>query len=346
MITITNNNIYYSEEPISYLSSIEDAEVIDPNNILLFLSDTVELGENLIFKRLFDIISHNVNDFNDIFYSSLDGYYIDPFLQEIENNPTDKLDMDYLEVSWSCNKYDNELNVTPTIHGVSDNDSEFYAIDFVSLNNIKKLNISLNKNFTVYDYNKLIEGKNEDESKTDLGEKTFTLFELYNAIFSEITFHGGPLDKKERFEELEKCIEEEDINPEEYKILKKSTLDELIDKYEKEDKYLVKYKDLRSRVDENRIKNNENLSKLKDCLKNKLEIYDAIINCDGSIKKYYKKLTNIEFNMQTLYGEDEDILYHKFWQTPKCTCPKINNIEIYPSKNFIIDDKCPIHGKK
>ena len=345
MITITNNKIYYSEESILYLDSIDNADVIDPNDILLFLSDTVELGENLIFKRLFDIISHNVNDFNDIFYSSLDGYYIDPFLQEIENNPTDKLDMDYLEVNWSCNKYDNELNVTSTIHGVSNNNSDFYSIDFVSLNNLKKLNISLNKNFTVYDYNKLIEGKNEEDSKFELGEKTFTLFDLYNAIFSEITFHGGPLDKKERFEELEKCIEDEDINPEEYKELKSSTLNDLIDKYEKEDKYLVKYKEFRSRVDENRIQINENLSKLKDCLLNKLKIYDDIYNCEGSIKKYYNKLTNIEFNMQTLYGEDEDILFHKFWQTPRCTCPKINNIEIYPSKKCLIDDNCPIHGK-
>jgi len=346
MITITNNKIYYSEEPISYLNSIDNADVIDPNDILLFLSDTVELGENLIFKRLFDIISYNVNDFNDIFYSSLDGYYIDPFLQEIENNPTDKLDMDYIEVNWSCNKYDNELSAISTIHGVSYNDTDFYAIDFVPLNNLKKLNISINKNFIVYDYNKLIEGKNEEESTINLGEKSFTLFDLYNAIFSEITFHGGPLDKKERFEELEKCIEEENINADEYKELKSSTLNDLIEKYEKEDKYLVKYKDFRDRVDESRIKNNENLSKLKDCLKNKMIIYDDINNCEGSLKKYYKKLTNIEFNMQSLYGEDEDILYHKFWQTPKCTCPKINNIEIYPSKNCLVDDNCPIHGKK
>ena len=128
--------------------------------------------------------------------------------------------------------------------------------------------------------------------------------------------------------------------------MKVSTLNELIDKYEKEDIYLVKYEDLIGRVDENRIKNKENLSKLKDCLKNKLIIYYNIINCDDSIKKYYKKLTNIEFNMQTLYDEDEDILYHKFWETPKCTCPKINNIEIYPSKNSLIDNFCPIHGKK
>ena len=157
------------------------------------------------------------------------------------------------------------------------------------------------------------------------------------------------LDKKERFENLEKCIDEDDdddFNIDDYKELKKSTIDELIDKYEKEDIYLVKYKDFRCRVDENRIKNKENLSKLKKCVKDKLIIYEDIFKPNKSYKKYYKKLTNIEFNMQTLYGEDEDIMYHKFWETPMCTCPKINNIEIYPSKKYFVDDNCPIHGKK
>lgn len=340
MITITNNNIYYSEESISMLSTIDNADIIDPNNILLFLSDTVELGEDLIFKRLFDIISYNVTSFNDIFYSSLDGYLIDPYLQEIENNSTNKNNIEYLEIYWSNNKFDKILNSIPTIHGVSVN--EFYALDFVSLNNIKNLKIILNNNFVVYDYNKILEGKPESKSKIKLGDKSFSLFDLYDAIFREITYHGGPLDKIELFEELENNIDD-DVDFDEYQEFNKQTLDEIISKYERDDIYLVKYKNIKYRIEKDRMTIN-NIDKLKDCLKEKLIIYDLIINSNKNLKKYYKKLTNIDFNMQTLYGEEEDISYHKFWETPKCTCPKINNIEIYPSKNYIFNDNCPIHG--
>jgi len=70
-----------------------------------------------------------------------------------------------------------------------------------------------------------------------------------------------------------------------------------------------------------------------------------IQNSDGDLKQYYKKLTDIEYNMQLLYGEKEDITLHRFWETPKCTCPKIDNLEIYPSNKPIFNDKCPIHGK-
>ena len=49
--------------------------------------------------------------------------------------------------------------------------------------------------------------------------------------------------------------------------------------------------------------------------------------------------------MQLLYGEKEDKSYHKFWETPKCICPKIDNNEIYPNKEPIFNLKCPIHGE-
>jgi len=345
MITITNNNIYYSEESILFLPSIDNADIINPNDILLFLSDTIELGEDLIFKRLFDIISYNVDSFNDIFYSSLDGYLIDPYLQEIENEPTYKNDIKSLEIYWNNNKYDGDFISSPSIHGVSDNINEYYALDFISLNNIKKLKISLNNNFVVYDYTKILEDDSKIDSKIELGDKPYTLFDLYNAIFSEITFHGGPLDKIERFAELEKYVDDE-IDTSEYKNMDISTLEDLISKYENDDIYLVKYKNIRLRVDESRITIKENVDKIKACLYEKLIIFDTILNSKTNLKSYYKKLTNIEYNMQILYGEEEDISYHKFWETPKCTCPKINNIEIYPSKKPIFNDDCPIHGKK
>lgn len=344
MITITNNNIYYSEFPISSLASLEKVEKIKPVEIINFLSDNVELGESVTLKRLFDIISANVAKFNEIFFSSLGGYSLEPFLQEIQNNPTESVDSEYLEINWFSDKYEDELNIYPSLHGISSKDGP-YAVDFVSLNNIKDHVVKINKSVEIYDYNKDKDKDKDIELKRSvLGNKTFNLFELFNAIFYEISFHGGPQDKKERYDELEISIEEAEEQLDSGK-LNSISFEEMLEKIENSDNYLVRYKELRARVEEDRIQNDKNLDKLKNCLIEKLKIYDKIENTKYKLKTHYKKLTDIEYNMQLLYGEKEDIAYHRFWETPKCTCPKIDNLEIYPSNNPIFDNKCPIHKK-
>jgi len=340
MITITNNNIYYSEFPISYLYSLDNVEKIKLGDVANFLSDDVELSESVTLKRLFDIIGANVAKFNEIFYSSLGGYPLEPFLQEIQNNPTDKVECEYLEIFWFSDKYEDELNIYPSLHGVSTKlDDGPYAIDFISLNNIKEHIVKINKSVKIYEY-----GKKTIEDIV-LGNKTFNLFELFNAIFYEISFHGGPQDKKERFTEIETSLEEAEEQIKAGKLGSSTSFEDLLDKFENLDNYLVKYKKLSDRLEEDRIQNDKNIDKLKSCLLEKLKIYHTISHTKYKLKTHYKKLTDIEYNMQLLYGEKENIAYHRFWETPKCTCPKVDNLEIYPSNNPIFNSKCPIHKK-
>lgn len=351
MITITNNNIYYNDFSVSTLLSLDKVETVNIEDIINFLSENVELGESVTFKRLFNIVSFNVEKFNDIFYSALGGYNLEPFLQEIENNPTQTIESEYLEIHWFCEKYEDEFSLYPSLHGVSSKSSEVYAIDFVSLNNLKNYNIRINPRVEIVDYNKIQNTKNdveeESDSKLDLGDKYFTVFDLFSAIFHEISFYGGPQDKKEKFKELEESIEKVENNLENIKEENKLfSFEEMLDKLDSEDKYLVKYKDLRDRVEEDRVKNKKKIGKLKNCLLEKLKIFDIIENStEEDLRIYYKKLTDIEYNMQLLYGEDENISYHRFWETPKCTCPKIDNLELYPSASPIFDYNCPIHRK-
>lgn len=342
MITITNKNIYYSEFPLSTLNSIDDIDIINVKDIVHYLSDYVELGESVTFKRLFEIASSNSDKFNNIFYSTLGGFKLDPYFQEIENNKTEITGIDYIEVYWYGDKFDNDLNISPSIQGISKKYG-YHSLDFTSLNNIKDFNIKINKNVEILDYNK-IENK-ETEVKVYLGEKMFTLFELFNGIFLEISFHGGPQDKNEKIKEIEDSISQLEIEElKDAKVLS-ITFEDVLEKYDENDEYLVVYKKFRDRVDEDRITDIKNLDKLKLCLLEKIKIFDKIINSKRNLKQYYKLLTDIEYNMQMLYGEKEDIKFHQFWETPKCTCPKIDNLEIYPSDNPIFNPKCPIHKK-
>ena len=346
MITITNKNIYFSDFPVSTLSSLSEVDIVNVEDIINFLSENVELGESVTFKRIFEIISGNVDKFNHIFYSSLGGHPLEPYLQEIENNPTESMESDYLEVYWLCDRHDNELNISPSLHGISSKTSDSYAMDFVSLNNIKNYNLKINKDVEIFDYDKIQVDINDESLKTYLGEKYFTLFDLYNAIFGEISFFGGPQDKKEKFHELEESIEEIENNLDDLKEESKMlSFEEMLEEFDSKDKYLVKYKELRDRVEKDRMSSKKNLTKLKGCLLEKLKIYDTIENSDDNLSQYYKKLTDIEYNMQLLYDEDEEISYHRFWETPKCTCPKIDNLENYPSETPIFDENCLIHKK-
>jgi hypothetical protein len=351
MITITNKNIYRSEFSLSSLYSLEKVEILPIDEIVNFLSDSVELGESVTFKRLFEIVSANLIKFNDIFYSSLGGYALEPYLQEIENNPTEINEFDHLEIHWFCDKYDDELNICPSLHGVSIKEEITYALDFTSLNNLKNFVVKINESVELYDYKMIKENKDDvldiKDTLIELGNKAFTLFELFNSIFYEISFHGGPQDKKERESEIMGSIDEVKDNLEEYDPEKFTTFEDMMEKFDAKDKYLVKYEELRDRVEKKRMSNKKNLPKLKSCLLEKLKIYDIIekSETDDDLQQYYKKLTDIEFNMQLLYGEEEDISSHRFWETPKCTCPKIDNLELYPSGNPLFDKNCPIHKK-
>jgi len=55
-------------------------------------------------------------------------------------------------------------------------------------------------------------------------------------------------------------------------------------------------------------------------------------------------LTKIEFALQRAWGFPQSMAYHRFWETPKCTCPKMDNEEQYATKQFIIMANCPLHG--
>jgi len=344
MITITNNSIFRSDFSIEDYDNYENIETIEDADLLMHLMEEVQLGESLKFKRIFDIMSANIEVFNLIFYSSMGGHQIDAFLQEIQNIPSEKTDCEYLEVAWSYEDYSGDISISAIFHGIgkSENGEIAYALDFAPLNNLQNLNLRLNTSLELFKYGgkKPVFGKN-------LGDMGFTVFDLFGAVLYEISFHGGPNDKKEKFKELEGQLEEaEDSFAKDSSGKDYTDFRDMIKEIESKDIYLVKYKKLRERVNEKLLMNND-IEQLKNCLREKLKIYDKIANSNtgDDLAVYYKKLTDIEYNLQTLYGVPEDIKFHKFWNTPMCTCPKIDNIENYPSEDPFFDKNCPIHKK-
>jgi len=350
MITITNNGIYRSDFSIVELRNPEHLDIIPDDEIIGYLSEEVELGESITFERLFEIIIENKDKFDEIYHSCLGGYSLTPFIDEVDDIPTEKSDLEYLQVFWHADKSENEITIVSGLHGIGvenydegpykKGDTIAYAVDFTPLNNLKYLNVRLNKEVTIMNYD-----RSDDENfHIDLGNKSFTVFDLFYAILFEISWNGDPKGREGRLSELEESIELSEKDIEEGRTHTMEDLEDFFEKMEKNDKYLVKYKEQRDRVDEE-LSLNSNLKSLKSCLLEKLRIYDKIENSTEDLTKYYKKLTDNEFNMQILYGLDENINYHRFWETPKCTCPKIDNVVNFPNGNYTFDKDCPIHKK-
>ena len=351
MITITKDNIYRSDFSIIDMRNPKMLEIISDDEIIGYFSEEVELGESVTFERMFEIIIENKEKLNDIYNSCLGGYSLLPFINEINDIPTEKSDMDYLEIFWHSDKSDNDITIVSGLHGMgltaSDEgpykkgDSIAYAVDFTPLNNLKYLNLRLNKEVIIMNYD-----RTDDENfQIELGNKSFTIFDLFYAILYEISWNGDPSGRENRLSELEESIEVSEKQIEKGETHTMTDLEDLFEEMEKNDKHLVKFKSYRDRIDEELSSHIDNLEPLKNCLLEKLKLYDKIENSSKNLTKYYKKLTDNEFNMQLLYGLDEDINYHRFWETPKCSCPKIDNVVNYPNGKYTFDKNCLIHKK-
>lgn len=62
------------------------------------------------------------------------------------------------------------------------------------------------------------------------------------------------------------------------------------------------------------------------------------------LKMFGKMITLIEFELQRVWKFPLDEKFHRFWYVPKCTCPKMDNDDRYPSGHYVINLSCPVHG--
>ena len=63
------------------------------------------------------------------------------------------------------------------------------------------------------------------------------------------------------------------------------------------------------------------------------------------IKAYAKDLEHVEFLLQDAWKFERNINYHKFWEAPHCTCPKMDNDDAWPSGHYVRNFGCPVHGE-
>jgi len=74
--------------------------------------------------------------------------------------------------------------------------------------------------------------------------------------------------------------------------------------------------------------------------------YDFIelSNDKEEIRRLDKIITQIEFKLQKLWGFPQNRNFHRWFDVPKCSCPKCDNADSLGSEFRIINPNCIIHG--
>ena len=78
----------------------------------------------------------------------------------------------------------------------------------------------------------------------------------------------------------------------------------------------------------------------------KLFVHSQIKVTDDKIKlkDMAATLTKIEFALQDAWSFPRDENFHRFWLTPKCLCPRMDNEDNYPHGYYTKMSDCPLHG--
>lgn len=124
---------------------------------------------------------------------------IDAFHEElVDEKPCDYLDV--IEFYWSGSVNEDEVEYAARMHGLNGS-SDVYGLDFCTLGSIKHLPVRLNSEFKLYDTG------SHDETRFS-GKKEFSLLQILDSLYWEISYYGSPQERDKLVEEMEKFKDE------------------------------------------------------------------------------------------------------------------------------------------
>jgi len=91
----------------------------------------------------------------------------------------------------------------------------------------------------------------------------------------------------------------------------------------------------------------ENINKINELhqLRKKVENNMSKASTE-ELPKYDKRLDEIEYQLQDLWGFGRNPSFIKFWERPLCKCPQLDNKDNYPHGYYIYRGDCPVHNYK
>ncbi len=246
MITITKDKIFSSDFSLRQTKPGSDTvDEIDVKKIIFSLGENVELGNDVTFERLFDIIIFHKEFFNILFNAEMDGLEIDDFIDDYEQEfdlviPNQEYN---LKIYWDVVVYQIEDKIEfydyPSFNAFGKLDTTVPGNDYLisialsSLSQFRKKLISIDNSFE-------IQANDEYRDKLELLFKAdyrpLSLQQLFAAILHEITLYGTPEERDETRKKIQDNGEEvegwdaNDTDEEYYESNIVSEMNKIIDK--------------------------------------------------------------------------------------------------------------------
>jgi hypothetical protein len=115
-------------------------------------------------------------------------------------------------------------------------------------------------------------------------------------------------------------------------------------------KYSVSYNNTRYYINQTLATkqglSDETIKSIVDKHIDKLKIYEKMESCTeiDKLKQFAYDVRDIEYDLQELWGFEQNENYHRFWEVPKCTCPVLDNIDRIGTSYQVVSGTCIIHG--
>jgi predicted SprT family Zn-dependent metalloprotease len=191
---------------------------VDATKAFLFaLNYNCTLEHGLTLKDIFLLIDR-VNLYDILSPMLTGGMWLQDIVKEGLTEASDDTSLDNLNVGWSGSIYNDDgaikdLELKVDFFGSKNGETDRYALDLTPTSKINSATILLNDIIDIND-----ESSAGFESLKQNGKfpsllkcrRQFTLHDILHGIFWELSFHGGPKERDERFNSLVKQVD--DIN--------------------------------------------------------------------------------------------------------------------------------------
>ena len=160
-----------------------------------YLRTVVRLHDRVSLRDLL-LLAESHRDFLLPLFTDL----LDDFVEEVKRPvaPDELCDLDYLEIQWESYVEGRRFDLQPVLVGRNQDDPQVYSVEAVPTNAMGHLPVLLRGDF------RLRFGPNPTDIfpvETDM-RRDFLLFDVFEAVLAEITFHGDPHERDRWWREI------------------------------------------------------------------------------------------------------------------------------------------------
>lgn len=88
----------------------------------------------------------------------------------------------------------------------------------------------------------------------------------------------------------------------------------------------------------------ETLCQIVTLHKERYDLFDLLRRTKDRtfMKILFNQITEIEYELQMLWGFEPNAIHHKSWRWPNCKCPQMDKQDWYPVAQ-VYNSRCPLH---